>query len=156
MKLVVLMAVSGAGKDYFIEHNMPQANWMASADNFFMQGDRYVFDASKLGEAHGACFREVIDALQRGSELIVVNNTNTSVAEIAPYMAAAQAYGAEANIICLRIDPKIAAARNTHGTPLATIEKMAERLERTLKELPPWWDKEVLQWDPGTSSYRLA
>jgi hypothetical protein len=69
-------------------------------------------------------------------------------------MAAAQAYGAEANIIYLRIDPKIAAARNVHGTPVETVEKMAERLEKTLKDLPPWWDIEVLNWDVETSQYR--
>jgi predicted kinase len=152
LRLVVLMAVSGAGKDHFAAHNMPKANTLASADDFF--GTPYKFDPTKLGEAHGACFRKVIDALQRKEELVVVNNTNTSLVEIAPYMVAAQAYGYEANIISLQIDPKIAAARNTHGTPLATVEKMAERLAKTLEDLPPWWDIQNLYWDAERSQYR--
>lgn len=152
MRLVLLMAVSGAGKDHFAAHNLPKANTLASADDYF--GTPYKFDPTKLGEAHGACFRKVIEALQRKEELVVVNNTNTSLVEIAPYMAAAQAYGYEANSICLRINPQIAAARNTHGVPLATVEKMAERLEQTLKTLPPWWDHQVLNWDAERSQYR--
>jgi predicted kinase len=152
MRLVVLMAVSGAGKDHFAEHHMPKATTLASADDYF--GKPYKFDPTKLGEAHGACFRKVIEALQRREELVVVNNTNTTLVEIAPYMVAAQAYGYEANIISLQIDPKIAAARNTHGTPLATVEKMAERLAKTLEDLPPWWDIQNLYWDVETSQYR--
>lgn len=146
------MAVSGAGKDHFAAHNLPKANTLASADDYF--GTPYKFDPAKLGEAHGACFRKVIEALQRKEELVVVNNTNTSLVEIAPYMVAAQAYGYEANIISLQIDPKIAAARNTHGTPLATVEKMAERLAKTLEDLPPWWDIQNLYWDVERSQYR--
>ena len=155
MRMIVLMAVSGAGKDHFAAHNIPKANTLASADDRFKKPDgSYVFDPTQLGLAHGDCLRKVIEALQRKEELVVVNNTNTSLVEIAPYMAAAQAYGYEANIICLQIDPKIAAARNTHGTPLATVEKMAERLAKTLEDLPPWWDIQNLYWDVERSQYR--
>lgn len=162
------MAVSGAGKDHFINHHMPKPEVVASADDFFMVNGEYRFTPNLLGAAHGACLRKVITELQLRSrvseniaiptthDVLVVNNTNTSLTEIAPYMAAGQAYGADAKILCLRIDPKIAAARNAHGTPLATVEKMAERLEKTLKDLPPWWDVEVLNWDPERSEYRPA
>lgn len=169
MNVVALMGVSGAGKNKFIETNMPWTNMIVSADDFFMKEGKYVFDAAKLGAAHGSCFRKFVDVLRKDADihidgtvennitgLIVVNNTNSSLSEIAPYMAAAQAYGADASVICLRINPEIAAARAIHGASLETIVKMAERIEKTLKELPPWWDKEVMQWDPGTSSYRLA
>jgi predicted kinase len=151
MRLIVLMAVSGAGKDHFAAHNLPKANTLASADDYF--GTPYKFDPTKLGEAHGACFRKVIEALQRKEELVVVNNTNTSLVEIAPYMVAAQAYGADANIIWLSIPPVIAAKRNVHGVDLSTVIKMNKRLEETFKSLPPWWDKEVLQWDDKKSAY---
>jgi predicted kinase len=154
MRLIVLMAISGAGKDHFAAHSMPKAETLASADDWFKQLDgSYVFNPTELGAAHGDCFRRVIEALLMKHELIVVNNTNTSIAEIAPYMMAAQAYGAEARIICLRIDPKIAAARNIHGTPLATVEKMAKRLDETLNDLPPWWDVQTLNWNSETSEY---
>lgn len=165
MRLIVLMAVSGAGKDHFVAHFMPEANTVASADDYFMRDGKYRFDGDYLYLAHGACFRKVLAALQEGvataehtpaeaSPLIVVNNTNTTIAEIAPYMMAAQAYGAEASITCLRIAPLVAAKRNVHGVGLTPILKMAERLEKTLTELPPWWGAQVLNWDVETSQYR--
>lgn len=161
VEVIVLMGISGAGKNHFIDNRMPKPNLVVSADDFFMKEGKYVFDPKLLSQAHANCFRRTVDFLKEHRECdhdttLVVNNTNTSVSEIAPYMAAAGAYGGEGHIICLRIDPVIAAGRNTHGTPLETIVKMAERMEKTLKDLPPWWDKEVFQWDPGTSSYRFA
>lgn len=167
MNVVVLMGVSGAGKNYFIDNNMPEANMIVSADTFFMKDGKYVFDAAKLGDAHSACFRKFIENVRLTADYasdgsvknttpgtLVVNNTNSSISEIAPYMAAAKAYGADASIICLRIDPVIAASRATHGAPLETIVKMAAKIDQTLKELSPWWAREVLQWNPETSSYR--
>lgn len=73
---------------------------------------------------------------------VVVDNTNTTVAEIAPYAALALAYGHELEIVTLDCDPAIGAKRNTHGVPLAACNAMHLRLAD--RQLPPWWNHRVI------------
>ena len=180
MRLIVLRGIPGSGKSTFAKKELPKADLVASADDGMMEGDKYVFNPAKLPAAHGACLRAVIEKLQQGVSLetailrsqqpefagslravpydpvIVVDNTSTSVAEIAPYVAVGQAYGAEVVIMTLRIDPKIAGPRNTHGVPQVGVDRMAAALDEGTKGLMPWWDHELLIWDGETSRYRPA
>jgi predicted kinase len=153
MSLIVLMGISGAGKDYYAKNSLPE-HTLASADSFFMRNGRYHFDPHWLPAAHGACFRKVIEAIQRRDGLVVVSNTNTRVTELAPYMALAQAYEIEAEIRVLRIDPKIAAMRNQHEVPLSQVRKQHEQLEASLNRMLPWWKYAVLTWDVAQGRYQ--
>lgn len=160
IEVLVMMGVQGSGKDYFIENNMPRPNLVASSDDFFLKGKEYNFDPMLLGKAHAACFRRAVTFMREWEDVtshgtLVINNTNSSIAEIAPYMAAAGAYGASASILCLRIDPRVAAARNVHGVHVLKVAQMAEAIERTLLQMPPWWEREVMEWDPARAAYRL-
>lgn len=144
MKLVlVLQGVPGSGKSYFAADRLTRAHAQVvtcSADDYFVQlgGGKYAFDPSKLGEAHGACFRKFIATVQKGqAEMVIVDNTNTTVAEISPYVLAAEAFGYEVEILRINCDPEVAAARNTHGVPPAAIHAMAARIASC--EIPPWW-----------------
>ena len=159
VEVIVLVGISGAGKNHFIENNMPRPNLVVSADDYFMVDGKYQFDPKKLSAAHGSCFRNAVSFLkdyEGRKSTLVVNNTNSSIPEIAPYMAAAGAYGGHGHVIVLRIDPYLATARSQHGITTEANVKMAARVEETLKALPPWWDKEILQWDSKTSTYRFA
>lgn len=82
---------------------------------------RIGFSFMLLGAAHGACMRAVIDALREGRN-VVVDNTNTSNEEVAPYLLVAAAYGATARIIRVSCDPETAWKRNTHGVPYAVVK----------------------------------
>jgi hypothetical protein len=169
MRLIVLRGIPGSGKSTFAKTNLPEADLIASADDGMMVDGVYKFDPAKLPAAHGACLLAVIAALQEGAAqnemarisgislsemVIVVDNTSTSVAEVAPYVAVGQAYGAEVVIMTLRIDPKIAGPRNVHGVPQAGVDRMAAALDKGSEGMMPWWDHEVLTWDPETSEYR--
>ncbi len=125
---------------------------LASADLYFMgPGGSYNFDASKLSEAHGACFKEYIEAMQNRTEYIVVDNTNTTAEEIAPYILGAQAFGYEAEILTLQIpDPyqveafaRKCAERNRHGVSMQAILGQANRLIQ--RRLAPWWKNTDVQ-----------
>jgi hypothetical protein len=70
-------------------------------------------------------------------KVLVVNNTNTTLVEIAPYYAIAAAYGLEVDLITLLCPPSIAAERNVHGVSLAACEAMDRRIRS--RELPPFW-----------------
>jgi predicted kinase len=56
------------------------------ADMFFMSGEAYCFDPTRLKEAHQWCLQSVKDALQAGKR-VAVSNTFTQKWEMAPYLA---------------------------------------------------------------------
>ncbi len=145
-KVVVLRGVPGSGKTTWVKANLPGA-LVVSADDHFVGGDGvYNFNPAEIGNAHASCFRRFIAALQdSGDKTVVVDNTATSLAEVAPYLLGAQAYGYEGEIITLRCDPTVAGARNIHGVPEGTVVKMAAALDAGTAALMPWWKHQVVE-----------
>lgn len=146
----ILSGVSGSGKstllletilEYMKGLGMTATVSVCSADTFFEKDGVYNFDPSKLSDAHGKCFRDYITALTSNVELIVVDNTNTTTAEVSPYILGAQAYGYEAEIITVMCetdaDIEACAARNSHGVSKDTVWAQHRRL--CGRELMPWW-----------------
>lgn len=144
--VIILSGVSGSGKSTFA--NKCMANWVwsvetVSADDYFITTDGvYEFNPMHLGEAHAQCMRRFIDALERGTSLVLVDNTNTTELEIAPYYAVAKAFGYTVLLITMECHAEIAAKRNTHDVPLTGITAMGERINR--REIPPFWDINIL------------
>lgn len=147
-KVIVLMGISGAGKGTYIKesYSEEEIRGIFSADHFFTTSEGYMFDPSKLGEAHADCLRRYDLAVRvpglQGT--LIVDNTNTSLAEISPYCALALAYGHELQIVALVCPPEVAAKRNIHGTPATAILRQDTRFRATLADLPPWWPLEVV------------
>jgi predicted kinase len=145
MNIYILRAGSGAGKSTWTKNNHPNA-MVFSADSFFMVDGEYKFDPAKLGEAHGQCLRNFITTCQTFSGVeaptapsVVVDNTNTTLAEFGPYAQVGLAYGHNVTILTFIYDPLLAFARNTHGTPLKACIDMHARLMENTKLIPPWW-----------------
>lgn len=154
VKVIILQAPSGAGKSTYAKQLLAKTMdagstrvFTVSADDFFAEkalatGSTYaqVFEPRLLSEAHGQCMRRFIGAVQLPDTLVIVDNTNTSVAEVAPYVAVAQAYGAQVEIHRVnagRYSAEELAKRNTHGVPQGAIEGQIARIEAC--ELMPWW-----------------
>lgn len=141
-----MRGTSGSGKSTYIRTHFPLAT-VVSADHFFMRDGEYRFDASKLGEAHGQCLREFVNYLLQRLEPnpLVVDNTNTTTTELAPYAALALAYKYDLEVVTLECDPEVAAARNTHGVPLASVRRMAENITRSQSHIPKYWNPSVVK-----------
>ncbi|KAE8977429.1 hypothetical protein PR003_g26864 [Phytophthora rubi] len=70
---------------------------ICSADNFFQRGGGYVFDRSRLHEAHETCYTQCREALERdldrGVDIVIVDNTNLREHEFERYL--------DLHILCL-------------------------------------------------------
>lgn len=141
MKVVIMQGVSGSGKSTIAEQLMVACYdaRCVSADLYFMQDGEYKFDQSLLGEAHKTCLRNFLETVTADPselpELLIVDNTNTQLWEMAPYIHAAAAYGHEVEVIRCVCPVEKAAGRNLHGVPEKAVQGMADRLEKPL----PFW-----------------
>jgi predicted kinase len=142
-----MRGVSGSGKSTVARQiaNEPGSIIVSADDALKTPDGGYEWSVERIGPAHQQCFRLFMAAIEAGAELIVVDNTNAKAFEISPYMLAAGAFGYEAAIVEVRCDPKVAAARNTHNTPLPVIERMVARMKT--EQLAPWWN--VIHVDTG-------
>lgn len=137
----ILIGPSGCGKSTYAKQ-IPHVGWrsIVSADSYFTD-DRgaYRFDPNLLSNAHGMCLRNFTNSIQYPeSHTIVVDNTNTTLIEIAPYYALAKAYNAEVEFVFFDANPVVCAQRNTHGVSEAAIRGMCERIAKL--EFPPFWE----------------
>lgn len=143
-KVIIMRGVPGSGKSTYIKNNFPDAI-VCSADKFFEQNGEYKFNRELLGEAHHWCLRTFCSHLLQCANLVVVDNTNISTWEIAPYaqMALAHVYGLE--IITLKVNPEVAHSRNVHGVPANVCRRGAGRLDRQAKGFPKVWKHTMVE-----------
>lgn len=143
-QVVILSGVSGSGKSgtaRSYQERFPVCR-IVSADHYFMKDGEYRFDPKLLGAAHAACFREFILALLDDSYgSVVVDNTNTTVTAISPYVLGARAFGFEPEIVTIMCadlhDVQAAADRNQHKVPFSSCLKQYQQL--TNRCLPSDW-----------------
>lgn len=139
-RMTIMVGCQGSGKSTWAKENRISCAIApveyCSADDYFMVSNRYQFDVTKLGKAHGACFKKAVFAVVQGKS-VVVDNTNGSVSEIAPYYALGQAFGMEVEVIRMVCDPEVAAARNLHGVSEAGVKATARKIANL--KLPPYW-----------------
>lgn len=157
MKVIILCGLPGSGKSSYIDREYPnKVNVICEADQYFMQGDKYVFDKSKIGLAHEFCFSKFMRAISTGRasvsdwsgyeivdiDNLVVANTNTQLHEISPYVTVAKYYGHSFEIVKLECSVETSLKRNIHNVPEATIRDMAERLKKL--NIPKHWSPKTV------------
>lgn len=148
MKVWIYSGLPGSGKTTLIARRHGTAPVCRTDDHFTKPDGSYVYIPSQIGIAHAECLRKFIDNCRQewaAGEIaiddLIVDNTNTTYAEIAPYAAIALAYGHELQIVTVECDPVKAYRRNKHLVPLETIMEMDKAL-RT-RTIAPWWPHEV-------------
>jgi predicted ABC-type ATPase len=148
-KAIILSGISGSGKSTqadLLSQTVSGKCVIVSADDYFYgSGEVYKFDPSKLGDAHGDCFKRYIHAMQEGVELVVVDNTNTTVQEISPYVLGAQAFGYDPTVVTVWAEWKdlgVLARRNTHGVNMGSLMTQYNRLEQ--RQLPGYWKQMII------------
>ncbi len=155
-KVTIMRGVSGSGKSTYARNNFPGAVILSSDDYWTKDGGDYKenFDVTKLGAAHAWNLRRFIlyccgDTALHDQKEIVIDNTNTSISELAPYYAVAQAFSIPVEIITLDVLPAVALARNTHGVPEKAHAAQAERLYANNDVIPRYWKHRIVKaWMP--------
>ena len=142
-KVIILSGLSGSGKSTYAKQLQYEDCYsIVSADYHFIDSfGHYTFKPEELGAAHARCFYWFLDYLQHG-DIVIVDNTNLSEAEISPYMLGAAAFGYDAEVITLLCDPETAATRNVHGLTRKATENQVYKLNH--RRLPPYWKQTTI------------
>lgn len=153
MQVYILRGLPGCGKSTWINSkaNLTRYHTICSADHYHIGSDGiYKYDPAKAGEAYNLCLRKFTDCVISGGpdvtpggpDLLYVDNTNTTIAEIAPYYRVAEAYGGSPVIVHIPVDFSIACQRNIHKVPPEKIWAMYQNL--LTEKLPSHWKVMVI------------
>lgn len=133
--LIILRGLPGSGKSSFAKL-MWSTNVICEADDFFYDEDgNYIFDASKLGQAHKECQEKVETLMQDNknnshfSKEIVVSNTSITNKELKPYLDLASKY--DYTVVSLIVENRHNGV-NEHGVPAEKLEQMKNRFQISL------------------------
>lgn len=115
-----------------------------STDHYFMSEEGvYEFNPNHLGIAHGNCLRNFIMSCQDEVEQIVVDNTNCTNEELAPYIAIARAFDYRVEVVTIMCSDLTQLEncfyRNGHGVPYPGVKRMHENLQRRYDNFPAHW-----------------
>jgi len=128
-KVVILRGPSGSGKSTYINKHLPDA-FVCSADHYFNDEEgNYNFDPTKLGQAHGSCRLSFKQAILDNVPVIVVDNTNTKLKEMEPYLDVARNHDYEIEVVRLKVPLDKLYGRNTHGVPDEAVKRMNARMQ---------------------------
>lgn len=148
-RVIVLRGCSGSGKSTWARAQIKalpagKRGGICSADNYFLDDDgNYNFDYKKLDEAHRDCFAKFCAKVDMKYDLIIIDNTNTKLHEMSPYIMYAKVNmlpGDTIEIKRFECSVSLAADRNVHGVPRGSIENQKKRMER----VPQHWVEEDL------------
>lgn len=135
-KLYIVRGLPGSGKSTFAEaivgSDFLVCTAVCEADQYFMQDGEYMFDGSKLKDAHEYC-RNKVETYMKDSLVndqfyreIAVSNTFTQEWEMQPYLDLAKQYG---YMVFTIIVENRHGGVNTHGCPDEALVRMRDRFE---------------------------
>lgn len=128
--VIIVRGVSGVGKSTFA-NIVAEPKVICTADDYFQQGDKYNFDATKLGAAHKQSMDKFDKALENPNIAnIVVANTNIKPSDYKYYEDKANVVGAKIIYVVLE---KRHNNPNVHSVPDHVLQRQHETLRNNLK-----------------------
>jgi predicted kinase len=128
--LILLRGLPGSGKStigdiiLFTGQNNQD---VLSADNFFIDRDgNYIFDATRLKEAHNDCQQKCAERMKMQFSKIVIANTFTQEWEMEKYFEMADRYRYRVHSLIVE---NRHGSQNIHDVPEDKLEQMKNRFE---------------------------
>jgi predicted kinase len=147
-KLIIMRGLPGSGKSFLAKQEYVKNSKLGlscvicSTDAFWLINESYTFKPEYLGIAHQWNQGQVAYAMFQNTEVIIVDNTNTTFKEMAPYLELAASFGYRVELMepvtPWAHDPVECARRNTHGVPEAKIREMLARWQNIEISTGPW------------------
>lgn len=127
-KLTLIRGLPGSGKSTLARQLATNAIHLET-DQYWERDGKYVFNPSRLGEAHKWCQEQTYNCLKDGHS-VVVSNTFTTVKELRPYFDIAKEFGTVPTVIVAQNQ-----FENVHNVPRETLAKMRARFVWDIGEL---------------------
>lgn len=119
-ELIIIRGYPGSGKSTLAKTFVDYDHF--EADMFFYDvSGKYVFNPSKIGEAHKWCQSSTRNSLSKGHSC-VVSNTFTTLWEIKPYQDMVKEFG-----VTIKVIKCIGKWQNIHNVPSEAIQRMNSR-----------------------------
>ena len=127
--LILLRGLPGSGKstlgNIILTNISTDSPSVISADDYFInENGEYIFDGTKLKEAHNHSLEKCADRMRHGVKKIVVANTFTQDWEMERYYEAANRYNYRVHSVVVENKHN---GKNIHGVPDDKIKQMKER-----------------------------
>jgi len=133
MEAVILMGIRGSGKTSYARSMFPR-HMRCSADEWFTsEHGEYEFLESKVPMANGYSFRKYMMSIGRSD--IVVDNENTRLWEISPYVALAECYSTFVKVVFLDVPLELALKKAAH-IPGDIIREQYDQIQRSVTLWP--------------------
>jgi predicted kinase len=128
--MYLIIGVPGSGKSTKAKELVSQNNNIChyEADMFFEQEGNYVFDFTKLCDAHKWCQKKCIEAMKESKD-VIVSNTSLSKKERSVYFEMAKRFNYEIVVMTMTGN-----YQNIHNVSKEKIEKMKQRYEPFTEE----------------------
>lgn len=151
MKIIIMSGISGIGKSTAVRKATETLRAQGltvttvSADHHMVdEQGQYAFSPSKLGIAHRRCMQDFLRDASSGIDVVIVDNTNTTLHEISPYLCVGEALGRAVEVRFLTTEqPEEAWARNVHDVPRHVVLGQHARQQRTISSTPRHWTSSV-------------
>ena len=156
-KVIIMVGLPGSGKSTYIKtilREHPYAEIFSADDYMIDTIGNYHFDPNRLGACHSACLYEFTNKItfeDRNDNLfnsdydsvhdsvLIVDNTNLTNIERAPYISLALAFEYEVEVITVQakgLTMADLAKRNVHGVSEETLQRMVDKQDAEL--WAPW------------------
>lgn len=147
--VIIMQGIPGSGKTelarkmaFKVEDEDIGVGIIVSADKFFQRNGQYEYDPARIGEAHRSCMAAFLANLRSSQKKvgIIVDNTNTSILDVAPYYRAAEATGWKVYIVWTNCLVGEAMKRQIHGVPVEVVVRMDIQINEFYRSCPENWN----------------